>query len=49
MSIGQVIRNNREKLGWTQEELAKKLGISVSTVGMIETDKRNVECQMMAP
>ena len=43
MSIGQVIRNNREKLGWTQEELAKKLGISVSTVGMIETDKRNVK------
>lgn len=43
MSIGKVVRSNRERLGWTQEELAKKLGVSISTVGMIETDKRNVK------
>lgn len=43
MTIGEKIQNYRKKLGWSQEQLAGKLGVSVSTVGMIETDKRNVK------
>lgn len=43
MTIGQKIRYYRENSHWSQEELAKKLGVSVSTIGMIETDKRNVK------
>lgn len=43
MTIGQKIKYYRENSGWSQEELAKKIGVSVSTIGMIETDKRNVK------
>ncbi len=43
MGIGENIQKYRKKLGWSQEELAGKLGVSVSTIGMIETDKRNVK------
>lgn len=43
MTIGENIQKYRKELGWSQEELARKLGVSVSTVGMIETDKRNVK------
>lgn len=43
MTIGENIQKYRKSLGWSQEELARKLGVSVSTIGMIETDKRNVK------
>lgn len=43
MTIGEKIQHYRKKLGWSQEQMAGKLGVSVSTVGMIETDKRNVK------
>ena len=43
MTIGENIQKYRKELGWSQEELARKLGVSVSTIGMIETDKRNVK------
>ena len=43
MTIGENIQKYRKELGWSQEELARKLNVSVSTVGMIETDKRNVK------
>ena len=43
MTIGQKIKYYRENSHWSQEELAKKLGVSVSAIGMIETDKRNVK------
>lgn len=46
MSIGENIQKYRKDLKWSQEELARKLGVSVSTVGMIETDKRNVKDAM---
>lgn len=46
MGIGENIQKYRKELGWSQEELAGKLGVSVSTVGMIETDKRNVKDTM---
>lgn len=40
MNIGQRIRSQREKLGLTQEELAKKLGYkSRSSVNKVETSR----------
>lgn len=43
MTIGENIQKHRKELGWSQDELARKLGVSISTIGMIETDKRNVK------
>lgn len=40
MNIGERIRNRREELGLTQEELAKKLGYkSRSSVNKVETSR----------
>ena len=40
MNIGERIRNRREELGLTQEELAKKLGYkSRSSVNNVETSR----------
>lgn len=36
-----VIRNKRKELGLSQEELAKKCGVSRQTVNAIENDKYN--------
>ena len=36
MSIGQRIRERREELGLSQAELARRLGVSQSTVGNYE-------------
>lgn len=38
--IGNRIKILREELGLKQEELAKKLNISPSSIGMYETNKR---------
>lgn len=38
--LGQRIKDLREENGLTQEDLAKKLGISKSTISMYETNKR---------
>lgn len=38
--LGQRIKELREEQNLTQEDLAKKLGISKSTIGMYETNKR---------
>lgn len=43
MTLGQKVKTYRENLGWSQDELSKKLGVSISTIGMIETDKRNIK------
>ena len=43
ISIGGRIRERREKLGLSQEELAKKLGYkSRSSINKIELDQRNL-------
>lgn len=43
MSIGERIKMRREELGWTQEELAKKMGYkSKSTINKIELGKSDV-------
>lgn len=39
-SFGENLRKAREKCGFTQEQLAYKLNISPSTVGMYEQDRR---------
>lgn len=40
--IGHRIRSRRKEIGLTQTALAKKLGISVSYVNLIEHDKRTI-------
>ena len=36
MNIGDRIRERRTELGWSQRELAEKMGYNHSTVGRIE-------------
>lgn len=39
MSFGQVIKKLREERGWSQEELAHRVGISTANISRIETGK----------
>ena len=34
-----IIRNKRKELGWSQEDLARKCGVSRQTVNAIENNK----------
>lgn len=43
MRIGERIRELREAKGWTQLELAQKMGINNSVLSRIEANKRSVE------
>ncbi len=38
----QDIKDFRERLGWTQEEMAKELGVSTATVSSWEQGRRNM-------
>lgn len=38
--IGRDIVSDRERLGWTQAELARRAGVRVETLNRIETGKR---------
>lgn len=41
--IGDRIKKRRKELGWTMEELAKKMGYSTkSTISLIESGKRDI-------
>lgn len=40
--LGRKIRWHRQRLGWTQAELAKRLDISASYLNLLEHDKRSV-------
>lgn len=42
MNIGEKIRTRRTDLGWSQRELAAKMGYNHSTVGRIETGKVDI-------
>ncbi len=42
MALGKRIRARREELGWTQEALAGKAGISKSFLSDIENEKRSI-------
>lgn len=47
MSVGKTIADLREKRSLSQAQLAKKLHISTSTLGMYETDKRKPNTDML--
>lgn len=40
MRIGENIKQMRDKKGWTQEELAEKLGIGQTMIGHIERGRK---------
>jgi HTH-type transcriptional regulator/antitoxin HipB len=35
-ALGQVIRNKRKEMGWTQAHLAQRVGLSRPTVSLLE-------------
>jgi transcriptional regulator with XRE-family HTH domain len=39
LTTGEVIRMLRELKGWTQAELAKRSGISATTISLLKNDK----------
>lgn len=39
LSSGDMIRNLREMMEWTQAELAKRSGISVTNISLLENDR----------
>src|SRR5689334_24912859 len=41
-SVGERIRGRRAELGWTQDQLAQKAGISKSFLSDLENGKRSV-------
>lgn len=45
--IGKKIRELRKSLGITQSELAKKLGVSPSTIGMYEQGRREPDNKIL--
>ena len=40
IQLGQNIKRLREKMGWTQEELAEKADLHISYIGQIERGLR---------
>ena len=42
VSSGEVIRILRDKKGWTQDELAKRSGISATNLSMLENDRVDI-------
>jgi transcriptional regulator with XRE-family HTH domain len=40
--LGQRLRQERERLGWTQEELGEKAGLHPSYIGQIERCRKKV-------
>jgi putative transcriptional regulator len=37
--VRNIVRELREKKGWSQGELARRLGVSRQTINAVETDK----------
>ena len=46
--IGERIKNRREKLGWTQRDLANKLDLTIGTVSGYERDYRTPDLETAA-
>ena len=42
VTTGEVIRILREKKGWTQQELARRCGISSTNLSMLENDRIDI-------
>jgi len=47
MSFGQRMRQRREELGMTRQELARLLGVSLSAVGNYETDQNAMRSELL--
>ena len=45
MTVGERIRKKRQELGWTQEVLCGKVGLSKSFLSELESGKRNVSAE----
>lgn len=46
-SVGERIKAKRLELGWTQEELCKKAGISTGFLSDLENNKRSVSAETL--
>jgi transcriptional regulator with XRE-family HTH domain len=46
MSIGRIIKQERRKMGWTQEILANKLNISRITLGKYERNEQIIDFEV---
>lgn len=42
LSTGEVIRVLREMKGWTQDELARKSGISATNISLLENERVDI-------
>ncbi|PKL36347.1 transcriptional regulator [Candidatus Peregrinibacteria bacterium HGW-Peregrinibacteria-1] len=42
VKFGQRVKEERHKLGWSQEELASKAGVHRTYIGMIERAEKNI-------
>lgn len=47
LRIGDKIKKIRDLNGYTQDDLAKKLGISKSTIGMYEQNRRSPDLDIL--
>lgn len=47
MSVGKRIRRLRRRSGLTQEELAEKVDVSVTHIGLVETGKRRMSLKTL--
>lgn len=45
--LGQRVRKQRQALGWTQQTLAKKIGVSTSFVGHVERGSRKASLETL--
>lgn len=45
---GQRIRQVRESLGWTQDDLAEKIGVAVLQINRYEHDKNEPSAEMLS-
>ncbi len=45
--LGINVRNRRVKLGWTQERLAREIGVSTSFVGHMERGSRTASLETL--
>ena len=48
MNIGNVIKKYRKELGYTQEEMAKRLGVTTPAVNKWENGNSNPDIELLA-
>ncbi len=49
MSIGKIIRKYRKEMGFTQEEMANRLGVTTPAVNKWENGNSNPDIELLAP